>query len=587
MTTWMRRVRGALGMGLCWAALWGLVGGFLMEGIFDRRGDIVDMWPQVLGIAGFLGGVLFSLLVSLAGRRRGLDAFSLAEFAGLGAIAGVLLGGIGVFTGGPLLFLVFAPLGAAAAGVTTLGLARAADRVLGRGDGAKALPGDNARRLGVVLVLIATPLSAQVPLDAIATGPLERGQAVGLVAMVTRGDDTLLHVAHGKADAEWDIPMVIDAVFEAGSITKQFTAAAILKLRDDGKLSLDDDITRWLPDFDTKGHTVPLRRLLDHTSGMHDFTETVEFPSLVSNRVWPRDSAYALIKRQPFDFAPGERQQYSNSGFWLLGLVVEKASGMSYEEYLESQFFAPLGMTRSMYCNWSELVPRRARGHGIQNGQVYRGPTNIHTWSFGAGGVCSTAADLVTWLRALHGGRVLSAASYAEMTTPSRLPNGMTLRYGYGVGVERDPEGRVVINHGGISAGFRSEALWYPETKTAIVILMNATGGIDPEVVARMMAHALMPGRQLPAFTGDVAPLLGRYVGPTLRGMMTVDVTRDAEGLKISGNGSPPRPLDWIEGNTFHFGEIYVQFGARGTDGTVREIGLNPAKGALFVLTRQ
>jgi hypothetical protein len=119
------------------------------------------------------------------------------------------------------------------------------------------------------------------------------------------------------------------------------------------------------------------------------------------------------------------------------------------------------------------------------------------------------------------------------------------------------------------------------------VVLMNATGGIDPEVVARTMAHELMPGRQLPAFAGDAAPLLGRYVGPTLRGMMTVDVTRDAEGLKISGNGSPPRPLDWIEGNTFHFGEIYVQFGERGADGTVREIGLNPAKGALFVLTRQ
>jgi CubicO group peptidase (beta-lactamase class C family) len=433
-------------------------------------------------------------------------------------------------------------------------------------------------------------------LDSIAATAIAEDRAIGMVAAVVREGDTLLLNAYGRADVEWDVPMTVDAMFEVGSIAKQFTAVAILQLRDEGKLTLDDDITRWLPDFDTRGNRVPLRRLLDHTSGIRDLTETPEFRTLVSNRVFPRDSAYALIQRYPFDFATGTAQLYSNSGFWLLGLVIEKASGMTYEDYLEKNIFEPLGMTRSMYCDSFENVPRRAHGYGIREGVVYRMPTNVHTWSFSAGAVCSTAGDLATWLRALHGGRVLSPASYAEMTAPSRLSNGATLRYGMGVGVGPDARGAEAIVHGGTVAGFRSEAIWYPDAQVGVVVLTNTSGGVDPEDVAVDLAAELLP-RTRPAnrpFTGDAAPLVGRYHGlianragiQTMR-ELTIEVTQGPEGLMVSADGSPRRPLTWVEGWTFRAGGVHLTFRRSGESGPATELGFNPAKGLYVILPRQ
>ena len=260
----------------------------------------------------------------------------------------------------------------------------------------------------LLTLLAAAPAAAQSDsalvqrLDSIAGYWVQRDIAVGIVAAVVKGNDTLLLRSYGKADVEWDVPMPLDAMFEIGSVTKQFTAVALLQLRDQGKLSLDDDITRWLPDFDTRGHTVTLRHLLDHTSGIADFTETREFGSLSTNIRFPRDSAYALLQRQSPQFEPGAAQIYNNSGFWLLGLVIERASGMTYEDYIEEHLFAPLGMTRSMYCHSEENIPRRAHGYFVSRDRLIRRAWTVaHTWPFAAGSLCSTAGDMVTWLRAL------------------------------------------------------------------------------------------------------------------------------------------------------------------------------------------
>jgi CubicO group peptidase (beta-lactamase class C family) len=263
----------------------------------------------------------------------------------------------------------------------------------------------------LLLGTLAVPAAGQADaallqrLDSIAGYWVQRELAVGVVAAVVRGTDTLLFKAYGKADVEWDVPMPLDAMFETGSVTKQFTATAVLRLRDQGKLGLDDDVTRWLPDFDTRGHTVTLRHLLAHTAGIADFTETPEFGSLFTNIRFPRDSAYALLQRYPSQFEPGELQIYNNSGFWLLGLVIERASGMTYEDYIEQQIFAPLGMTRSMYCHSEENIPRRAHGYFVSRDRVIRRAWTVsHTWPFAAGSLCSTVGDMVTWLQALHGG---------------------------------------------------------------------------------------------------------------------------------------------------------------------------------------
>lgn len=450
--------------------------------------------------------------------------------------------------------------------------------------------------LAAVLPLIALPLAAQAgagrgtpqTLDSIAGSGIVENRAVGLVAAVVRGNDTLLFKGYGRANAEWDIPMPTDAMFEVGSVAKQFTAAAILQLRDAGKLSLDDDITKWLPDFDTRGNAVPLRRLLDHTSGIVGLTELPEFGLLVVNPRFPRDSGYALINRQPFQFPTGEAMIYNNSAFWLLGLVVEKASGMSYEDYVEKQIFEPLEMHRSSYCNSAEHVTRRAHGYSVQNGVIRRAPTNVHTWPYAAGSICSTAGDLITWVRALHGGRVLSPASYAEMITPSKLKDGTPIRYGMGLAVARDSRGLMYIGHGGGIAGFTSEAGWYPEAQMAVVVLTNTNGTLNPGSLGNELAAEMLPWTR-PAerpYAGDASPLVGRYVGPSRGRDMVVEITQTPAGPAISTNGSPARPLPWVEGLTFRLGNSILNFRRASSDGPVTELRYDAGAG-FYILKRQ
>ncbi len=451
----------------------------------------------------------------------------------------------------------------------------------------------------IALVLVAASTAAARPgrtlaqqLDSLAGSAVLENRAVGTVAAVVKGNDTLLFKAYGKADVEWDVPMPVDALFEIGSVTKQFTAVALLRLRDQGVLSLDDEITRWLPDLDTRGNTVTLRRLLDHTSGIADFTELPEFPTLVSNRVFPRDSAYALIKRHPFQFKPGELQIYNNSGIWLLGLVIERASGMTYEDYVEKKIFEPLGMTRSMYCNSAENVPRRAHGYFVPpNGDILRAPTNVHTWPFAAGSLCSTAGDMVTWLRALHGGKVLSPESYAELITPSTLNDGTTLRYSMGLQVGPDPIGLQYIGHGGRIPGFWVEAGWYPDAQLAVVVMMNNVGRLDPqEVTSELAAEVLGWTPPKPErFTGHPAPLVGRYVGPgrDRDEVIEIEVVETPQGIAFSRDGSPPRVFPWVEGLTFRVGQMMLTFRrANGNSGPVTELRRS-MPGAHFILKKQ
>jgi CubicO group peptidase (beta-lactamase class C family) len=426
-------------------------------------------------------------------------------------------------------------------------------------------------------------------LDSLAGSGVLENRAVGIAAAVVRGNDTLLMKGYGKADVEWNVPMPADALFEIGSITKQFTTVALLQLRDDGKLSLDDEITKWLPDFDMRGNKVTLRRLLDHTSGIKGLTEMPEFGNLSSNPRFPRDSAYALIKRYPFDFKTGEAQIYNNSAFWLLGLVVEKASGTTYENYVEKKLFEPLGMKRSMYCNSAENVERRAHGYGVQNGVIRRAPTNVHTWPFSAGSLCSTAGDMVTWLKALHGGKLLSPKSYAEMTTPAKLNDGTVTRYGMGIAVGKDIRGLNFIGHGGSIAGFVSEATWYPDAQAAIVVLMNSSGTIDPGAVAGELAAELLPWNPPTPkpFAGDATPLVGRYKGPSRGREMVVEVTQTPQGLMVSANGSPARPLPLVDGWTFRQGNSFLTFRRTGDSGPATELRFDGGPGSYYILKRQ
>jgi CubicO group peptidase (beta-lactamase class C family) len=428
----------------------------------------------------------------------------------------------------------------------------------------RAAPG--AIAFALLAALAAVPAAGQVPrarqpavLDSIARAPVRDGRVAGVAAAVVHRGDTLLLGAWGKADLEWDVPLTPDAVFEIGSVTKQFTAAAILRLRDAGRLDLDADITTYLPDYPAQGHRIPVRRLLDHTSGIRGITEMPVFRNLQVQNL-PRDTVVKLFAAEPFDFAPGEAMIYNNSAYILLGHLIEKVTGGTYEDYVEREFFAKLGMTRSSYCSDTEVVPRRAHGYQTLGGRLARRGFASHLWPYAAGSLCSTAGDLVTWLRALHGGRVLPPASYREMITPGTLNDGTRVRYAMGVSVTPDAGGRRVISHGGGISGFLSETRYYPDDDLVVVVLLNTTGGVGPSALAGDMVDALLPRVPVATrpFTGATGPLVGTYTGPARGRPITVTVTAGPNGLEAAPQGGRPAPLAWVEGWTFRMGPVQL-----------------------------
>ena len=408
--------------------------------------------------------------------------------------------------------------------------------------------------------------------DSIASANLARDRTIGAVVGIVKGADTLFLAPYGRADVESDVPMRTDAIFAIGSITKQLTAAAILQLRDQGKLGLDDDVTKWFPGFDTRGARIPLRRLLDHTSGI------ANVPELTRLRFDPdasRDTIYAVIARSPLEFAPGTAQRYSNRAYWLLHLVVEKASGMTYPRYLERMIFAPLGMTSSGICHGAPDLPGRTAGYGVRDGEARRAPEIVPVVDLGSGVLCSTAADMITWLQALHGGKVLSEASYAEMVAPATLADGTPLRYGMGVEVRQDARGNGFVGHSGEITGYAARANWYPDARMAIVVLMNSSYDSSPTALVDELAGEVLPGTPPPPrpFAGDAEALAGTYSGTTSGGPTTIEVARGAEGLAISSDGAAPRPLVWVEGLTFRQGGILLSFRrAEGGGGPATEL---------------
>jgi CubicO group peptidase (beta-lactamase class C family) len=425
-------------------------------------------------------------------------------------------------------------------------------------------------------------------LDSIAGAGVRENRAVGIVAAVVKGNDALLLKAYGKAVVESDSPATADTVFQMGSDTKQFTAAAILQLRDQGKLTLDDDITRWLPDFETHGNKVTLRHLLDHTSGIAELGGMQELRAmqLMRNPTATRDDVYKVINRYPFMFPTGTMEIYSNTNFWLLGLVIEKASGTTYEDYVEKKIFEPLGMTRSMYCNNSEKVARRASGYGMRSGKPILVPPIVFTGTYAAGAICSTAEDVITWLKALHGGKVLTPRSYAEMIKPATLNDGTRLRYSMGLVVGEDGNGLRFIGHGGRGFGFSSVTRWYPEAQLAVVVLTNSEPDEMTAVTERLAAAVLPAPRPAGPFTGDASLLVGSYRSPGAGKEMAVEVTQSPQGITFSFDGVAAGPLPWVETWTFRRGSSLLTFRRSTTSGPATEMRFDTG-GDHFILKRQ
>lgn len=341
-----------------------------------------------------------------------------------------------------------------------------------------------------VLILVSTLACGQEivgTLDALmekqfkATGP-------GAVAMVVKNGTPIYRKAFGMADLEHNVSMTPEHVFGIGSMTKQFTAVAILMLAEQGKLSIEDSIAKFIPDYPRKGHTITIHHLLTHTSGVKSYTEMEKWRKIWRNDLTTQEML-EVFKDEPLDFAPGEAWHYSNSGYFLLGVIIEKAAGMSYEEFVTKKIFEPLGMKNSYYGSRSRIIPNRAMGYQI--GRELRNAEYLSpTQPFSAGALMSTVDDLAKWQSAINSNLLVKAETIQRAFANYPLKNGKPTYYGYGWALD-EINGSFTREHSGGIFGYSSNAIYLPWEDVYVVVLSNCNCNSPVEVSTRMAAAAI------------------------------------------------------------------------------------------------
>ena len=357
--------------------------------------------------------------------------------------------------------------------------------------------------------------------------------------LVARGSEIVFDKGYGSANLEWDIPNTPTTKFRLGSITKQFTAAAILLLEERGKLSVDDPIAKYMPDAPAAWGRIRLSNLLTHTAGIPNFTDLPDYLTLKSANT-SVERTIASFKDKPLDFGPGEEMRYSNSGYLVLGHVIEKVAGVSYGQFVLDNIFTPLGMTDSGYDSNTAVIARRASGYmPSPNGPVNAGYIHMSI-PHAAGALYSTTRDLLKWEQGLFGGKVLSAASLAKMTMPVKND------YAFGL-VVRTVNGRQVVSHGGGIDGFNTSLAYYPETRTVVVVLANVNGPAADVLGTQLGALAHGDRVTLPSERTEItvpAATLAKYVGAyELSPTAVMTVALDGERLTAQLTGQGPNPL--------------------------------------------
>lgn len=355
------------------------------------------------------------------------------------------------------------------------------------------------RRTHVTFVLLVLLLAAPVvgrtapadigaAIDALMTKQI-KPDGPGATVLVARNGVPVFRKAYGLADIELNVPMAPEDVLELGSMTKQFTAVGILMLMEQGKLTLDDDIAKFLPDYPTAGNRITVRNLLNHTSGIRDYTSMPEWLPL-----WRKDMAPGelidLFKNQPPDFKPGERWSYDNSGYILLGAILEKASGETYPDFIRKHIFEPLGMKHSCYGDNQKIIPGRAEGYSSGPDGFGRAAYLSMTQPYAAGSLMSNVDDMLLWDQALYTEKLIKQSSLKEAWTPGVLKDGTATGYGFGWAIGEYAGHQMITHDGGIN-GFATSAIRLPGEHIYIVVLSNNESYSPEQAAIKMMGLML------------------------------------------------------------------------------------------------
>jgi D-alanyl-D-alanine carboxypeptidase len=327
--------------------------------------------------------------------------------------------------------------------------------------------------------------------DSVVHEVLSTGSVPGMAVAVLQGSDTLVLRGYGHANLEQRTPMTAATVLPFGSILKQFTAAAILRLVEQGELRLDERVTDIFPEFPRSWRAVTVHHLLNHTSGL----PRALAPGWTNRSRDARGSALQeLSERGDLEFPPGERWVYNNAAYFVLAVILEQRTGEQYHDHVRRTLLEPLGMHSTGY---SDSIPPdlpRALGYDAVEGRLEARTFGGNAAALGAGFYHATAGDLLTWQQALRSGRVVRPESYAAMTTPTRLNGGEDWPYGYALWL-RELVGRRSVAHGGIQAGFRPWMGYLPDADLSVVVLINS-GAVDSWQVGERILRSVLFARE-------------------------------------------------------------------------------------------
>ncbi|HEX5153081.1 MAG TPA: serine hydrolase domain-containing protein [Parafilimonas sp.] len=367
----------------------------------------------------------------------------------------------------------------------------------------------------------------------------------GCAVLISKNGQILYNKAFGIADIELNVPTQPNMVFRIGSITKQFTAVAILQLVEQGKLSLKDSLQKFVTDFPSKGHTITIENLLTQTSGIPDYLN-LEFNISNPFRIdFTPKQIIDSLKNQSLEFIPSSRFAYSNSNYFLLGYIIEKVSGKKYQEYLSQNIFTPLGLTNTYYDNPTQIIPNRVKGYEKIDKKYYNADFISMSGFYSAGGLMSNTEDLYKWNSAINSYTLLKKETLDKAFQPYKLTDGKLSKYGYGWFI-RNLDGSKTIEHGGSIFGFRSEEIYLPNENIFIAGLFNCRQLNNDEQELSYDLARIMLRKPLVKDIQLADSILDSYVGTyqlTDNPNRTIVITKEKDFLLANAVGQGSLPI--------------------------------------------
>jgi D-alanyl-D-alanine carboxypeptidase len=353
--------------------------------------------------------------------------------------------------------------------------------------------------------IIPCPAIAQTDqVDAYIKTEMEKRHVPAISVAVVKDGKVALAKGYGFANVELGVPATADTVYEIGSITKQFTSTAVMILVEEGKMGLDEKMRKYLPDTPEAWDGVTIRHLLTHTSGIKSYTGIPDFPKMLREET-SKEDVIRKVASIPLEFKPGEKFNYNNTGYFLLGMVIEKVTGKSYGDFLAERIFKPLGMTSTRVNDMNEIIKNRAAGYSYRGGALHNCEFASMSWPFAAGVLVSTVNDMAKWDAALYTERLVKKSSLEQMWTPYKLNDGKPTGYGFGWGIV-DKGGHRGVAHGGGINGFTTNIARLYDVKITVIVLSNMDGhnpGAMGDKIAKIYVPALAAASEEPVADTD------------------------------------------------------------------------------------